>query len=133
MKKVCSWLLAVTSLLSLAGTTQAGTLPLIPLCLPQLFGQQPALTRAQPPEAPTGAPARDADRFADLFGGSLDLLLEYAPEARVFVQAMRPCTPYHIAAAAILEYMAAVDAAQRSEERRVGENVGLRDRDVIKR
>src|SRR5690242_8745565 len=104
MQKICTWLLALAGLLSLAGTTQAGPLPLIPLCLPALFGQEP--TRAA--QTPPAVPARDAERLADLLADTIDLIVDYAPEARVLVQAIRPCTPYHVAAAAILEYMAAV-------------------------
>src|SRR5207237_785590 len=59
------------------------------------------------------APTRDGEWLADLLADSIDLILEYAPEARVLVQTITPRTPYHIAAAAILEYMAAVDAAQQ--------------------
>ncbi len=112
MKKICSWLLALAAVLGLAGTTHAGALPLIPLCLPQLFGQEPVSSPAQPVQTPD----RDADWFSDCLADTLDLLMEYAPEARRLVQALRPCTPYHIAAAAVLEYLAAVDAAQQATD-----------------
>jgi hypothetical protein len=106
MRKTCTWLLALAGVLGIVGTTHAGTLPLIPLCLPGLFGQDLPSTTARgtpPPAAP------DSDWLAD----SVDLLMEYAPQARALVQSLRPCTPYHIAAAAVLEYLAAVDAAQQ--------------------
>jgi hypothetical protein len=118
MKRICSWLLALAGLLSLAGTTHAGNLPLIPLYLPGLFGQDftgQAATPSGIPEVPArdGATVRDSDWLGEWLANSVDLLVEYAPEARVLVQSLRPCTPYHIAAAAILEYIAAMDAAQQ--------------------
>lgn len=120
MKKTCSWLLALAGVLSLAGTTQAGTLPLLPLYLPQLFGQEtaPRHTAVQAAAVPqsTATPAHDGDWLGDCLADTLDLLMEYAPEARALVQSLRPCTPYHIAAAAILEYLAAVDAAEQGND-----------------
>jgi hypothetical protein len=106
MQKTCTWLLALAGVLGVVGTTHAGTLPLIPLCLPGLFGQDLPSTTSRGTPPPT---VPDSDWLAD----SVDLLMEYAPQARVLVQSLRPCTPYHIAAAAVLEYLAAVDAAQQ--------------------
>lgn len=59
-------------------------------------------------------PSQDDDWLSDLFWDTVDSLIDFAPEARMIVQQLRPCTPYHLAAAAILEYLSAMDAAQRT-------------------
>jgi hypothetical protein len=54
MKKTCSWLVVLASLVTLAGTTHAGAPALTTLVLPQLFGQD-----ARPPEIlPTSGSVR---------------------------------------------------------------------------
>jgi hypothetical protein len=56
----------------------------------------------------------DADSLADFFWDCFDALSDLAPEVRVVLHCVRPTTPYHLAAAAVLEYLSAVDTAQRA-------------------
>ena len=142
MQKTCSWLLALVGLLSLVATTRAGTPPPTPIYWPALCGQEavPAAPRAPIPASggfgstfPRAALAQQpeprelqeleraaqddvanrSDWLTDMLEDALDVLMEYSPEVRLVVQQLRPCTPYHLAAAVALEYLSALDAAQR--------------------
>jgi hypothetical protein len=147
MSRTCTWLLALASLLGIAGTTHADLPALTPLFLPQLFGQeiaQPAPRESASPvpyqrldfgfpiirangvvpstaavqSAPVPGPDRtavqDEDWLCDLFWDCVDVAIDFAPEVRMFIAQLRPATPYHLAAAAVIEYLSAMDAAQRA-------------------
>jgi hypothetical protein len=140
MKRTCTWLLALAGVLGLAGTTQAGPYGFIPLFFPQLFGQDSTRTTlpAQSTLVAQGRldfgfpvyggervvvpvsvavqqkPGVDAERLADFLWDCVDAMSDLAPEIRFVFRSMQPTTPYHLAAAMVLEYLSAVDAAERS-------------------
>jgi hypothetical protein len=122
MRKTCTWLIAMSCLLAVAGTTYAGAPGMTLLLLPQLFGQEPQRdlptqsTGARPyntprpnPSAVVPSPAEDDDDlFIDFVDEGVNLLVGRAC-AQWVSQILRPYPPCNLVLEAVAGYFAVLD------------------------
>jgi hypothetical protein len=130
MKKTCTWLIAMSCLLALAGTTYAGAPTMTLLVLPQLFGQEPGrdlpkllpgagaawqggpngTTRANPPIVltPQTLDDDDDDVFLELLDEGVNLLL--GRTCQWVSQILLPYPPCNLAVDAVAGYLSVMEA-----------------------
>jgi hypothetical protein len=139
MKKMCSWLVALTGLFGLASVTYAGSPGLFPQLLPQLFGQDEPRPLARPDDQDPASSEQARDRqypvqkstdpWTDDDGWLVDLLesidlfdacpwTQYVlePLARMLMPATPVLPPFDLAAEVALRYASAVAAARQDAE-----------------
>jgi hypothetical protein len=123
MKKTCTWLIAMSCLLAVAGTTYAGAPGMTLLLLPQLFGQEPPrdlptqttggrsynnTPRSNPPAVVPSAGDDDEDLFIDFVDEGVNLLVGRAC-AQWVSQILRPYPPCNLVLDAVAGYFAVLD------------------------